>query len=260
MLAFLAIVAVAVFGFSYIYGNNYDIEDFPRLWENPTDGTNQALIGILIIIGLFTFLAIFACCGCCGACVKNNCMLGTFIAILVIFLSANVTGIVFTYNLSDGEVPFLKDQLKRSIEEDFGIWDQLQKTLECCGVESDQDWNPRKTPESCQYEISGSTYTYTNGCFELIEMPYRIVFWAIPSLMTLMLISSCYVCLRNKASGQRRHQSDDEATLNIELQQLHYPNPSAPSFSEIRQPLIQNNPSLYPKLADAPPSYHDVNY
>jgi len=189
-------------------------------------------------------------------------MMGTFIAILLIFLSANITGIVFTYNLSDGEVPFLKEQLKRSIKEDLdiGVWDQFQKTFECCGVDSYEDWKPRETPESCQYQSSVSTYTYTNGCFDLIEMPYRIVFWAIPSLMTLVLISSCYVCLRNKANSQRRYQSDDEATINIELQQLHYPNPSAPSFSEIRQPLIQNNPSLYPKLADAPPSYHDVNY
>jgi len=270
MLAFLAIVAVAIFGFSYIYGNsNYNIEDFPRIWENPTDGTNQILIGILIVIGLFTFLAIFACCGCCGACAKNNCMLGTFIAILLIFLSANVTGIVFLYKDFGGEVPALKDQLKRTINEDIGTeyWDHLQKSLECCGVDSYRDWNPRKTPESCQ----DGSYTYTNGCFEMLEMPIQIVFWAIPSLMTLVLISSCFVCLRKKSNGQRRYQSDDEATL-IELQQLHYPNnpnypnnPSAPAYSgchEYRQPLIHQNinPSLYPKLADAPPSYQDVKY
>ena len=257
MFAFLAIVAVAVFAFSYIYGKDYDIEDFPSLWENPNESNNQFLIGMLIIIGLFTLLAIFACCGCCGACVKNNCMLGTFIVILIIFLSGNVTGIVFLYKDFGGEVKLLKETLKLSIKENMGIeyWDQFQKTLACCGVDSYRDWNP-KTPESCQ----DGSYTYTNGCFEMIELPYQIAFWAIPCLMTLVLISACFVCLRNKANGHRRYQSDDEATL-IELQQLHYPNPSAPSYSEYRQPLIhQNNPQLYPKLANAPPSYQDVKY
>ena len=101
-------------------------------------------------------------------------------------------------------------------------------------------------------------HTYTNGCFE--KLHYQITFWAIPCLMSLVLISACFVCLQNKANGLRRYQSDDEATL-IELQQLHYPNPSAPSYSEYRQPLIhQNNPQLYPKLANAPPSYQDVKY
>ena len=143
------------------------------------------------------------------------------------------------------------------MKHDIGQWHHLQTSLECCGVDSYRDWNPGKTPESCQYQ----GVTYTNGCFEKIEMPCRIVFWAIPSLMTLVLISSCYVCLKNKANSQRRYQSDDEASINIEPQQSHYPNPSAPSFSEIRQPIIQNSPSLYPKLADAPPSYQDVvNY
>ena len=58
-------------------------------------------------------------------------------------------------------------------------------------------------------------HTYTNGCFE--KLHYQITFWAIPCLMTLVLISACFVCLRNKANGHRRYQSDDEATL-IELQ------------------------------------------
>ena len=58
-------------------------------------------------------------------------------------------------------------------------------------------------------------HTYTNGCFE--KLHYQITFWAIPCLMTLVLISACFVCLQNKANSLRRYQSDDEATL-IELQ------------------------------------------
>ena len=55
--------------------------------------------------------------------------------------------------------------------------------------------------------------------------------------MTLVLISACFVCLQNKSNGHRKYQCDDETTL-IELQQLHYPNPSATSDSEYQQPLI----------------------
>ena len=54
MFAFLAIVAVAVFAFSYIYGKDYDIEDFPSLWENPNESNNQFLIGILIFTIAFS--------------------------------------------------------------------------------------------------------------------------------------------------------------------------------------------------------------
>ena len=100
-------------------------------------------------------------------------MLGTFIVMLIIFLSGNVTGIVFLYKDFGGEVRLVKETLKLSIKKNMGIeyWDQLQKTLACCRVDSYCNWNP-KTPESCQ----DGSYTYTNGCIEMIELPYQIIF------------------------------------------------------------------------------------
>lgn len=152
MLGFLTIVAISIKDFYYKYGNNYRIED---LWQNPTESTNQ----FLIVIGLFTFLAIFSFCGCCGACRKNNCMLGIFITILLIFVSTTIAGIVFLYKHHEGEVPFLRNK------------------------------------------------------------NFKILFWAISSLMILVLISSFFVCLRKKANSQGRQQSD-EVENYIKLQRF----------------------------------------
>ena len=75
-------------------------------------------------------------------------MLGTFIVMLIIFLSGNVTGIVFLYKDFGGEVKLLKETLKLSIEENMGIeyWDQLQKTLACGQLSQLEPENPGKLP------------------------------------------------------------------------------------------------------------------
>ena len=63
---------------------------------------------LLIIIVVFGFLVIFTFLGCCGAACQNQCMLGSFIIILFIFLGANVAGIVYLFYHFDNEVEMAK--------------------------------------------------------------------------------------------------------------------------------------------------------
>ena len=58
--------------------------------------------------------------------------------------------------------------------------------------------------KECRYSPSSGNI-FMEGCMKRIELPYRIVFWAIPGLMAFMLMSALIVCSRNKNST-RRHK------------------------------------------------------
>ena len=55
--------------------------------------------------------------GCCGAACQNQCMLGSFIIILFIFLGANVAGIVYLFAQGQfpNEVEFAANELENTI-------------------------------------------------------------------------------------------------------------------------------------------------
>jgi len=181
---------------------------------------------LLIVIVIFSFLVIFTFLGCCGSACQNQCMLGSFIIILFIFLGANIAGIVYLFSQFNSEVDMAANELEKSIpyydpEDDKSlvkfVWDWVQSNLGCCGAAGWQDWsaaemlkNGRKVPGSCCRGPQGDCNVYSPsadgihmvGCIKRVELPFRIAFWAIPSVMAFVLISALIVCSRQKSREQ----------------------------------------------------------
>ena len=97
---------------------------------------------LLIIIVIFGFLVIFTFLGCCGAACQNQCMLGSFIIILFIFLGGYAAGIAYLFLNFPNEIDLAANELEKTIpyyEVDGNaitsvFWDNVQPFLECCGV------------------------------------------------------------------------------------------------------------------------------
>ena len=101
------------------------------------------------------------------------------------------------------------------------FWDVVQTHMKCCGVTGWNDWsaakhlkNGQKVPESCcRDQENCSVYNpdsnsiYLDGCMSKLELPFKIAFWAIPSLMAFVLLSALVVCSRQKNREDRHHKN-----------------------------------------------------
>ena len=84
-------VGAVLGGVIYAIVKSKDVFNFHIDFDLSKDNENAILLTLLlIIIVVFGFLVIFTFLGCCGAACQNQCMLGSFIIILFIFLGANV--------------------------------------------------------------------------------------------------------------------------------------------------------------------------
>ena len=91
------------------------------------------------------------------------------------------------------------------------LWDKMQSTFQCCGAEGWEDWSAAKKlkngekvpasccvkPDECNVYSPTASNIYLQGCVEKLELPYRIVFWALPSIMAFMLMAALIVCSGN---------------------------------------------------------------
>ena len=102
-------VGAVLGGVIYALCKSKDVFNFHIDFDLSKDNENAILLTLLlIIIVVFGFLVIFTFLGCCGAACQNQCMLGSFIIILFIFLGANVAGIVYLFYHFDNEVEMAK--------------------------------------------------------------------------------------------------------------------------------------------------------
>lgn len=193
---------------------------------NTSQPIKNSIYFILIVtaISLFGFLFLFTFLGCCGAACKNRCMLGSFIIFLMVFLAANVAGIIYIYvEYNNGEVDALKQELKKTIHyyqpDDVDsisrkFWDFIQPELKCCGAATIFDWKEdnrflkagRVVPasccspgadENCVYKPKYDNGAYMKGCVEKIELQFQTVFWGVPAFMALMLVFALIVCSKS---------------------------------------------------------------
>ena len=109
---------------------------------------------------------------------------------------------------------------EKSLSKKF--WDLIQTNLECCGVTEWTDWSAakhlergQKVPKSCcrvqndrcSTHSPDSNHIYLEGCMPKLELPFKIAFWAIPSLMAFVLFSALIVCSRQKNREDRHHKN-----------------------------------------------------
>lgn len=102
------------------------------------------LIAFSVIAVLISFF------GCCGAVKENRCMLGTYFTIILALFVAMLVGAIIGYsgNYEDQIKNPLKETLKLYDEDktDAGnaafrnAFDEIQKELRCCGIDSVKDW------------------------------------------------------------------------------------------------------------------------
>ncbi|EDW32526.1 GL10398 [Drosophila persimilis] len=110
---------------------------------------------VLIVTGLVIFL--IASLGCFGAIKESPTLLLTFAVLLaVIFIVELAVGIAASVFKKDLEMMVknsLQESIKRSSSEDTMAWDNIQRKLMCCGVDTPADWraiSANKTlPASC---------------------------------------------------------------------------------------------------------------
>ncbi|XP_018573176.1 CD63 antigen-like [Anoplophora glabripennis] len=143
---------------------------------------------VLIVAGVIVFLV--ASLGCYGAIKESYYMLMAFaICLLIIFIIEFAVGIAAASFKSEFRVA-LKNNMKNSMDNyensksDKIAWDNLQRKLECCGVDGPTDWKkrpmscchalrenaPDPTSDQCRAAQPGDDHLYNYGCFTELEM------------------------------------------------------------------------------------------
>ncbi|XP_032669233.1 CD151 antigen [Odontomachus brunneus] len=153
-----------------------DVGEFNHFME----GRIMAPPIVLIVAGSIVFIIAFL--GCYGAIKEHYNMLIAFAAalliIFVIELAVGIAAAVFKNDFSVAMKDTLKESMKNYTDADKEAWDNVQKKLQCCGVDGPSDWNTgfRPFPSSCcttdmqvicQY---GNPTMYKDGCFSKLEM------------------------------------------------------------------------------------------
>lgn len=127
---------------------------------------------VLIVAGAIVFIIAFL--GCFGAIREVYCMLITFaillIVILIVELAVGITGAVVKNSFE----MVLKDTLKQSManysinDAEKEVWDKFQAKLQCCGVDSSDDWSAvtGNIPYSCCQEMQEGTEPASRHCID----------------------------------------------------------------------------------------------
>jgi len=110
---------------------------------------NRAIMdGVYVILVVSLFLLITGFLGCCGAIKENKCLLGIFLAIILLMTILEIVGVVLAYVY----YPKLKEvtletmnlyEKNNSTESDTvtAAWDTIQMMFNCCGFDSPSDWS-----------------------------------------------------------------------------------------------------------------------
>ncbi|XP_011267955.1 CD63 antigen [Camponotus floridanus] len=138
---------------------------------------------VLIVAGAIVFVIAFL--GCYGAIKEHYHLLIAFAAaLLIIFVIEFAVGIaaaVFKNDFSMAMKDTLKESMKNYTEADKMAWDNVQKKLQCCGVDGPNDWSPANGfmsnfPSSCCIQDDQlincrlDNVAYREGCFSKLEM------------------------------------------------------------------------------------------
>ncbi|XP_062134603.1 CD63 antigen [Drosophila sulfurigaster albostrigata] len=125
---------------------------------------------VLIVTGLIIFL--IASLGCFGAIKESPTLLLTYAVLLamifIIELAVGIAACVFKSDLEGMLKNSLMESIKRSNHEDNVAWDNVQRKLMCCGVDTPADWkaislNKTLPASCCQPEFVD---TAVGNCFD----------------------------------------------------------------------------------------------
>ena len=183
------------------------LDTFKHLEE--TDHLMEYLIYGAMIVGAVVFSISFL--GCCGALVENKCLLGLFMACLLLIMCAEVVGGICVLMYKDEFIEDIEGDLKNELKEYYGrtnstfavdftdAVDVLQKDLECCGVSTGHaeleyaSTVIRTRPQSCCQSgcVLGSNTTWTyypKGCWNKFK---DLIQTASPLLIGIGIGTAC---------------------------------------------------------------------
>ncbi|XP_019881817.1 CD63 antigen-like [Aethina tumida] len=127
-------------------------------------------IGVIIF-----FVALF---GCLGALKESTCLVNTFAYCLIVILILEISASIAAYAMRNDLKGYLRSNMNDSLDvyiisaEDKEGWDNMQKTLSCCGIESSQDFTRKNIsiPDSCrscdQENCTQEQPLYKSGCLD----------------------------------------------------------------------------------------------
>ncbi|CAL4060927.1 unnamed protein product [Meganyctiphanes norvegica] len=189
-------------------------------------GNNSTWIIACVVVTVASFMFFISVLGCCGAAGKNMCMLKLYISIVSSLLVVLVAGGVLAWMYKDDAISKVGESMKIKMrdyspgrtDDSTRVWDDIQKHLQCCGINNVYDWakfsdsyrnaDVLKYPTSCEQEQLGRTgRTESNvnvdGCLVKIADILRHNLWkiggVIATVFLYLLLSVCVVCMLIKS-------------------------------------------------------------
>lgn len=193
-----SLIKYLLFGFNFLFAVSgigiiiagalvlSDVGEFRHFME----GKVLAPPVVLIVAGFIVFLV--ASLGCFGAIRESyNLLMAFAFCLLIIFiieLAVGIAAAVYKNDVHKGLKQLMRNSLDNYEKSDSDrlAWDNLQKKLQCCGVDRSTDWDDKRPPSCChppaerkaepdplhcRNAIPGqSDILYTEGCFDMIEM------------------------------------------------------------------------------------------
>ncbi|KAJ8265555.1 hypothetical protein COCON_G00146540 [Conger conger] len=177
----------------------------------------------LVVIGVGVVIFFVSFFGCCGAWKESYCMVTTFAIlvsiIIIIEIAAAIGGYIFWGKLSGIVNDELKDMIskyKNGTRDFRKSIDNLQKCLNCCGMNSTADWkylrkDKTSVPDSCCKNITqgcgngnmhNDVVVYQKGCRIALEAFLRKnVLWVVIAALViafLQIMGVVFACLLMK--------------------------------------------------------------
>ncbi|PVD32554.1 hypothetical protein C0Q70_07995 [Pomacea canaliculata] len=165
----------------------------------------------LIVGGAFLFITGFA--GCCGAVKEIKCLLGIYIAIVLLIVIAEVVAAALAIAFKDRIEQKFKEGLVEAIQKEYDgnltsgnpfsrAFDYAQVEFDCCGVENYTDfvnstWDKNKgndkVPQTCCKVADKNQYFDTN----VLNLEDKSCPTTDPSLKKLNTNTPCYGAIRD---------------------------------------------------------------
>lgn len=187
------------------------IGDIEKIFEE----LNVQVVPILfIVIGAIIFIVAFF--GCCGAIKESHCMTVTYSTFLMIMLLAQIVLaiVVFVYI---GDVQVATGKVLSRLWDNRGnqgnqqIWDNIQKTLTCCGLNRPIEWGAILPGSCCAPDTSVCTpaNSFQTGCStavnDFISTSGNIIGAVALGVAGIELIGFIFACcLANSIRNQTR--------------------------------------------------------
>ncbi|XP_076233605.1 CD63 antigen [Calliopsis andreniformis] len=140
---------------------------------------------LMIIVGAIVFIVSYF--GCCGAIKENHCMIITFSVLLLIIFALELGAGIAGYMMRGKVHAMVENRMNSTMEEYLSnddirrSWDIMQHDLQCCGMNSVNDWaqvgfSDNTVPDSCCKEVPtgskcdlNSIHIHDDGCMKNLQ-------------------------------------------------------------------------------------------